>query len=106
MKVPNSNVPLTFTTMPTDCVLKIYSFLDRDGLDKMELVSREMNELASRNTLSSIKRTIDSLAIIQDNTNFALFVRGKRGHYIYRFNTTGIDQYGQLNNKKDEEKST
>ncbi|GMT11642.1 hypothetical protein PFISCL1PPCAC_2939 [Pristionchus fissidentatus] len=87
-------VSLTFTTLPIDCMLKIFSFLDRDSLDKMELVSRNMNEFASRKTFQSIKRVLKSLTIFRDGASYAIFVSGKLRDYVYRFNHAGCDQYG------------
>ncbi|GMT11613.1 hypothetical protein PFISCL1PPCAC_28602, partial [Pristionchus fissidentatus] len=68
-----------------------------DSLDKMELVSRKMNELAARKCFESIKRVLKSLTIFRDGASYGIFVSGTMGDYIYRFNHTGRDDYGGWN---------
>ncbi|KAF8359001.1 hypothetical protein PRIPAC_93996, partial [Pristionchus pacificus] len=54
-----------FTTLPDDCLLSVFSYVDRETLDVLERVSQKMNFIINHKGFHKLKKVVDSFEIIE-----------------------------------------
>ncbi|GMT11623.1 hypothetical protein PFISCL1PPCAC_2920, partial [Pristionchus fissidentatus] len=61
------------TSQPDDCLLKIFSVLDRDSLNSMRRVSQRMHSFADN--FHHVKRQLELLSIVQITNGHIFYAR-------------------------------
>ncbi|GMS82077.1 hypothetical protein PENTCL1PPCAC_4252 [Pristionchus entomophagus] len=74
----------SLSNLPVDCLLSIFSYLDRDSLDVVESISQKMNHIANHKGFRKSKHQYDELIMTPNGSGFILYLNSRRdeSHYL------------------------